>query len=78
MLSQRPGEFSRRIDWLIRENKNNGELIMRYFNDAVKGTSNKVLFEMYNHFEGRLEAKTNRSVMIKGARKRTTLPALEA
>ena len=78
VLSQRPGEFSRRIDWLIRENKNQVELIMKYFSEAVKGTSNKVLFEMYNHFENRLENNDNRSIMIKGSRKRTALPSLEA
>lgn len=76
VLSQRPGEFTRRIDWLVRENPNQLELIMSYFSEAVKGTSNKVLFEVYNHFEGRLEQKTNRSVMVKGARKRTELPTL--
>jgi len=78
VLSERPGEFSRRIDWLIRTNPKNIELIMSYFSEAVKGTSNKVLFEVYNHFENRLEAKSDRSVMIKGARKRTPLPTLPA
>lgn len=78
VLSQRPGEFSRRVDWLVRENQEQTDLIMSYFSDAVKGTSNKVLFEMYSHFEGRLEDKNNRSVMIKGARTRTELPALTA
>jgi hypothetical protein len=37
-----------------------------------------VLFEVYGHFEGRLEPKNNRSVMVKGARKRTELPLLPA
>jgi hypothetical protein len=78
VLSQRPGEFSRRIDWLIRTNPNQLDLIMSYFNESVKGTSNKVLFEVYGHFEGRLEPKNNRSVMVKGARKRTELPSLPA
>lgn len=78
VLSERPGEFSRRIDWLIRENVDQTELIMSYFSEAVKGTSNKVLFEMYNHFEGRLEDKNSRSIMIKGSRKRTELPSLKA
>lgn len=78
VLSERPGEFSRRIDWLIRTNPNNVDLIMTYFSEAVKGTSNKVLFEVYNHFENRLEEKSDRSVMIKGARKRTPLPTLPA
>lgn len=78
VLSQRPGEFSRRIDWLIRSNPKQVDLIMSYFSEAVKGTSNKVLFEVYSHFEGRLEDKNNRSIMIKGARKRTPLPSLPA
>lgn len=78
VLSQRPGEFSRRIDWLIRKNPAQIGLIMSYFGEAVKGTSNKVLFEVYSHFEGRLEPKNDRSIMIKGARKRTPLPSLPA
>ena len=76
ILSQRPGEFSRRIDWLIRTYPKQVELIMSYFSEAVKGTSNKVLFEVYNHFENRLEDNHNRSIMIKGSRKRTQLPSL--
>lgn len=79
VLAERPGEFSRRIDWLIRTHsyKDLG-LIMKYFSESVKGTSNKVLFEMYDHFEKRLEPKNNRSIMVKGARKRTELPSLPA
>jgi len=78
VLAQRPGEFSRRIDWLIRTNPKDLDLILGYFNEAVKTTSNKVLFEVYGHFEGRLEPNNNRSVMVKGARKRTELPSLPA
>ncbi len=77
VLSQRPGEFSRRIDALIRKNPKDIEMIMRYFSDAVMGTSNKVLFEVYSHFEGRLDSKGNRSIMVKGARSRVQLPTLE-
>lgn len=78
VLSQRPGEFSRRIDWLVRTYPNNLDLIMKYLTEALKGTSNKVLFEVYNHFENRLEPVKDRSIMIKGARKRTSLPSLPA
>lgn len=78
VLSQRPGEFSRRIDWLVRKNPKQLDLIMSYFSKAVKGTSNKVLFEVYSHFESRLEDKNDRSIMIKGSRKRTVLPSLPA
>ena len=78
MLSQRPGEFSRRMDWLVRTYPKDIELIMKYFGEAVKGTSNKVLFEVYTHFENRIETQTSRSIMVKGARKRTELPLLPA
>ncbi len=78
VLAERPGEFARRIDWLIRTHSyKDVELIMKYFGEAVKGTSNKVLFEVYSHFEARLSDKP-RSVMVKGARKRTALPVLPA
>jgi len=78
MLSQRPGEFSRRIDWLVRTNPKQVGLIMNYLGTALKGTSNKVLFEVYTHFEKRIDPVTNRSIMVKGTRKRTELPSLEA
>ena len=78
VLSQKPGEFSRRIDWLIRKNPKDVELIMSYFDVAVKSTSNKVLYELYTHFEKRLVDNNNRSIMVKGARKRTELPTLKA
>lgn len=78
VLSQRPGEFSRRIDWLVRKNLSKTNTIMSYFGEAAKGTSNKVLFEVYSHFENRLEPVRNRSIMIKGARKKTELPNLPA
>lgn len=78
VLSQKPGEFSRRIDWLVRKNLSNTDLIMSYFGEAAKGTSNKVLFEVYSHFEKRNEPVKNRSIMIKGSRKKTELPNLPA
>ncbi len=76
VLSERPGEFSRRIDWLVRTYPKNLELIMGYFSEAVKGTSNKVIFEVYTHFEKRTEKNPNRSVMVKGTRKKVPLPEL--
>lgn len=76
ILSQRPGEFSRRIDWLVRKNPNQLDLILSYLSEVLKGTSNKVLFEVYTHFENRMVSKSDRSIMIKGKRKRTELPTL--
>ena len=81
MLSGRPGEFMRRIDVLIRNNQYNDKavgLIMEYFNKSVMDSSNKVLFELYAHFENRLEQKKSRYIKIKGARKSTQLPILPA
>jgi hypothetical protein len=77
-LSERPGEFARRLDNLIRNNEKDYKLIIDTFAHSTMNVSNKVLFEVYTHFEGRSEKKTNRSIMIKGARKRTTLPDLPA
>lgn len=76
VLSQRPGEFARRIDWLIRKNPEKVGLILEAFTKAVEGSSNKVLFEVYGHFENRMRDNPNRSIMIKGARKKTKLPTL--
>jgi hypothetical protein len=78
VLAQRPGEFARRMDWLIRENPDKVSLIMSMFADSAAQTSNKVLFEVYSHFEGRRQPVSNRSIMLKGTRTRTELPELPA
>lgn len=78
VLSQRPGEFSRRIDWLVRKNPERLDVILSKLNGVLKGTSNKVLFEVYTHFENRLEPVKKRSVMIKGSRTKTELSPLPA
>jgi len=80
-LSQRPGEFMRRLDWMVRNTDSNIsdlELVLNTFSNIASKVSNKVLFEAYTHFENRRKAVTNRSVMVKGARNRTTLPDLPA
>lgn len=76
LLSQRPGEFARRLDYLIRTNLKHTDLIMSYFGKSCEKVSNKVLFEMYEHFEKRMTNDTKRSIMVKGSRKRTQLPTL--
>ena len=76
VLSQRPGEYARRMDYLVRKNtKEVDEIMSRFPSNKV---SNKVLFEIYSHFEKRTEAVKNRTIFIKGARKRTVLPDLPA
>ncbi len=110
LLSQRPGEFVRKLDWLLRtetfsaNKKVKGNILSKYntkkphiadsfkkltldervslvldvFKMIAPRVSNKVLYEVYNHFEGRYDEKTGRTIMIKGARKRTALPNLPA
>ena len=77
-LSERPGEFFRRLDYLIRSNSNQKDLVLKYMNQIGHKVSNKVLFEAYEHFEKRNVDNNNRSIMIKGARNRYKLPDLKA
>lgn len=77
-LSERPGEFARRLDYLVRKNPSRIESIMQTWQNCIEGTSNKVLFEQYTHFENRREAKNNRSIFVKGARRPISLPSLPA
>lgn len=77
-LSERPGEFIRRLDWMLRTTGNEKrEKVIKTFRDIAEKSSNKVLFEAYGHFENRLSENPNRSIMIKGARKKTKLPTLK-
>lgn len=75
-LSERPGEFFRRLDALVRKNSNQKDLVLKYMNSIAEKVSNKVLFEAYEHFEGRGVDSNNRTIMIKGARNRVKLPNL--
>ena len=78
-LSERPGEFLRRLDWLVRTSgQERRSKIMEVLYKVCLGSSNKVLFETYTHFEERLNPVTDRSIFIKGARKKTKLPDLPA
>ncbi len=77
-LSERPGEFARRLDSLIRKNPAHIEHIMLAWQSCIEGTSNKVLFEQYAHFENRLRQGAPRNIRIKGSRKVQQLPALPA
>jgi len=75
-LSERPGEFLRRLDWLIRSNGvERRQSILNHLAKIAVNSSNKVIFEVFSYFEGR-NVPTQRSVFIKGARKKTPLPSL--
>lgn len=80
ILLDRPGEFMRRVDWLFRTftGKKDVPMILEALEDALDKSSNKVLFETLAHFEGRNVPKTGRTIMVKGARKKTPLPDLPA
>lgn len=77
-LSERPGEFIRKVDWLVRKynRPKQIELILQYLTNCAP--SNKTLFEVYTHFSERNDKVSNRSVFIKGARKPVELPKLQA
>jgi hypothetical protein len=63
VLKQRPGEFARRLDYLVRTY---GDTAIDHFEEVIDKVSSKVIFEMYDHFEARLFKKEARAVMIKG------------
>lgn len=79
-LSERPGEYVRRLDYLIRTNPAPVAVEKTIDMLALMGDkiSNKVLFEVFTHFSERNIAKTGRSIFIKGARSRVPLPDLRA
>lgn len=81
VLTEKPGIFMRKLDWLVRTNQYSDiklNMVISAFQTISDKVSNKVLFEAYSHFDGREKNVTNRTIMIKGARKRTSLPDLPA
>ena len=71
LLAQRPGEFVRRADYLLRiaKNTDDTEYILLTFNKILPRVSSKVLYELYNHFMRRIENNAVRPLMLKGKRK---------
>lgn len=69
-LKARPGEFARRLDWMLRTFNEKAQVrhILGSFRKLGNGISNKVLFELYRHFEGRSREGHQRMVMLKGSR----------
>ena len=86
ILSQKPGEFARRLNSLLTDKKIapglsavwHYEAVIRRFGNVAHKISNKVLFELYRYFESRREDQKQRTVFIKGARKPVNLTPLEA
>jgi len=76
-LSERPGEFVRKLDALIRKNETKIDEILDIFEKIGHKISTKVLWEIYTHFNKRNNVDNDRSIWIKGARKKTNLPTLD-
>lgn len=66
VLTERPGEFARKLDWLARTYDHS--YVMDEFAAVGPKVSSKVLFELHTHFEARTKHQPIRSVMIKSAR----------
>lgn len=78
-LSERPGEFMRKLDWLLRNaNRSNVNLVLDVMRSIGSKVSNKVLYETLEHFKKRVKAENKRSITIKGARRKVNLPVLPA
>ena len=77
LLSRRPGEFARRIDWFMRTYEQSEELeyILERFAAVAPRISSKVLLELHSHLYGRLRAK-KRIVSLKRGSKMKKLEAL--
>jgi hypothetical protein len=75
VLTIRPGEFARRLDYLLRSYDT--ATVMSKFRTITSKVSRKVLWELYNHFMNRTTERP-RSIMIKGAKAiRKTLEPLK-
>lgn len=78
-LVERPGEFIRKLDLLVRKNINdkaNLDAVLLQLSTVGEQTSNKVLFEVFTHFSQR-DKEVQRSIFVKGARQKTQLPTLQ-
>jgi hypothetical protein len=75
LLKERPTEYLRRLDALLRNNPNEVDTILGNLNSVALGASNKAIYELMNHFENR-SALTQRKIFIKGARKAKVIKSL--
>lgn len=81
LLSKRPGEFARRIDWFLRTYEQSEDLdhIIERFAAVAPQISSKVLLELYGHLYGRLRSKRRVVSLKRGGKMKTleTLPPLK-
>ncbi len=78
LLSTRPGEYARRLDWMLRNFE--PDVILATFSKIASSVSAKVLMELHSHFHSRHLPDIPRAIMIKGSRPRlrtlTSLPPM--
>ena len=72
ILSERPGEFARRLDFLLR-NYNNSNVLGVFKTNIVSKVSSKVLIELLSHFKSRKIDSLYRMIVIKGIKSKTKI-----
>lgn len=78
ILSQRPGEYVRRLDLLLRQagNESDRGVVIDTFAQLLPNVSSKVLYELYNHFLRRSDPDAVRPLQLKNRRTPIFLDAL--
>jgi stress response protein SCP2 len=66
MLKSRPGEFARKLDFLVRESGFDTQAVLEAFGEVGKDVASPVLIQLFEHFEDRLEEKEKRVFILKG------------
>jgi hypothetical protein len=67
-LKERPSEFIRRMDKLLRESNDHGQHVLTIFKDVIKDIPNTLLFQVMHHFAKRHIQKTERYFTPKSER----------
>lgn len=65
VLAERPGEFARSIDAVLRKNLDNSAEIIAAFTNSLSGVSMKVLYELIKYYHVRNRIPEKRVVIIK-------------
>ncbi len=83
LLVQRPGEFARKIDHLLRLDDQKEDLVLSRFDDVVHKINTRVLLQLLGHLKIRDKNTNKRVVFPKGGTQRATivrshLPALSS
>lgn len=78
IYSERPGEFARNIDNLLRNYSSYSSDILEAFSKVTSKISIKMLYELLDYYNNRNsnDFRTNRYIFIKGSRFATKLPEL--